>query len=230
MKKIAVFGFHGHKNSGKTSVMSRVITELSDRGHRVAAVKHTRGRYSTDREGTDTYMHGKAGAELVVFSSSVETSFMVKEELALKSILNIISSIDIAEIVLLEGYKHENIIGINVGDKSEWSEADIHRVVEDIEKEIDVIDMLDRLPRLDCGKCGYSNCEEMARAAAIEEAKLQDCSVRSTIRLRVNGESVELSEFPADIIKNAIAGMVGSLKGVEDVEHVHIEFSKGEDP
>ncbi len=230
MNKIATFGFHGTKDCGKTSVMSQVITKLADRGYRVAAVKHTRGKYSMEREGTDTYLHGKAGAGLTVFSSPVETSFMVKEELGLKRILDIISSIDIFEIVLLEGYKHEDITGIDVGDKSEWSEEDIHRVVKDIEKEIKVMDILRQLPHLDCGKCGHPNCEEMARAVTVAEAELQDCTMRSTIRLRVNGEPVELGEFPADIIKNAIAGMVESLKGVEDVEHVHIEFSKGEGP
>jgi hypothetical protein len=44
------------------------------------------------------------------------------------------------------------------------------------------------------------------------------------ISVRVNGKSVSLSEFPADIIKNGIVGMLRSLKGVDKIDEVEILF------
>jgi hypothetical protein len=42
--------------------------------------------------------------------------------------------------------------------------------------------------------------------------------------IKVNGKEVILTEFPTDIIKNTIVGMLKSLKGVEKIEDVEIRF------
>jgi hypothetical protein len=44
------------------------------------------------------------------------------------------------------------------------------------------------------------------------------------ISIKVNGKEVMLTEFPTDIIKNAIVGMLKSLKGVEKIKDVEIRF------
>jgi len=47
----------------------------------------------------------------------------------------------------------------------------------------------------------------------------------SDMNIKVNGKNIPLTEFPEDIIKNAILGMLKSLKGVEKIETVGISFS-----
>ena len=44
------------------------------------------------------------------------------------------------------------------------------------------------------------------------------------IIIKVNGKDIMLTEFPADIIKGTIVGMLKSLKGVEKIEEVEIRF------
>lgn len=53
----------GRKKVGKTTFVTRLIPLLTERGLRVATVKHTRNPYPLDREGTDSFRHRAAGAE-----------------------------------------------------------------------------------------------------------------------------------------------------------------------
>ena len=42
--------------------------------------------------------------------------------------------------------------------------------------------------------------------------------------IKVNGKKIPLTEFPSEIIKNTICGMLSSLKKVEDIKEVEISF------
>jgi len=44
------------------------------------------------------------------------------------------------------------------------------------------------------------------------------------ISILVNGKKVALSEFPAEIIKSTLVGMLSSLKGVDQINEVEIRF------
>ena len=46
------------------------------------------------------------------------------------------------------------------------------------------------------------------------------------IEIEVNGEAIELSGFPAKIILNAIIGMLGSLRGVDEINYAVIRLGK----
>ena len=46
------------------------------------------------------------------------------------------------------------------------------------------------------------------------------------IEIEVNGEAIKLTEFPAKIIRNAILGMLNSLRGVEEIENAVIRLGK----
>lgn len=57
--RIAVVGW---KNSGKTTLVERLVTELTRRGLRVATVKATHHDVEPDEVGKDSWRHRKAGA------------------------------------------------------------------------------------------------------------------------------------------------------------------------
>ena len=44
------------------------------------------------------------------------------------------------------------------------------------------------------------------------------------INVKVNGKEIPISEFPSDIIKNAICGMIESLKGIDEIKTVEIKI------
>lgn len=56
----------GRKQSGKTSLLVRLIPLLQARGLRVGSVKHSSHPHSLDREGTDSWRHRQAGSEVTL--------------------------------------------------------------------------------------------------------------------------------------------------------------------
>jgi len=101
-----------------------------------------------------------------------------------------------------------------------------------IRKKQKISKILSLLPGLDCGKCGYSSCEEMAVAVYRKDAKLNNCvplTLRSKLRTKItiNGNEVPIQPFVSEIIRNSILGMVSSLKGtsIRGNEEVHVKIS-----
>ena len=44
------------------------------------------------------------------------------------------------------------------------------------------------------------------------------------ISVKVNGKEIPLTEFPAEFIVNSICGMLRSLKDVDEIKKVEIQF------
>lgn len=55
----------GRKNSGKTTLVTELVRELSRRGLRVATIKHTHHHHELDTPGKDSHRHREAGAAMV---------------------------------------------------------------------------------------------------------------------------------------------------------------------
>jgi molybdopterin-guanine dinucleotide biosynthesis protein B len=104
-----VFGIIGWKNSGKTTLTERLVSELTARGWRVSTVKHAHHAFDVDREGADSFRHRQAGATEVAIVSGRRWALMHElrgeAEPTLESILARFSD---ADIVLIEGYKRES--------------------------------------------------------------------------------------------------------------------------
>ena len=48
-----VFGIAGWKNSGKTTMAARLVTELAGRGYAISAIKHAHESFDIDHPGRD---------------------------------------------------------------------------------------------------------------------------------------------------------------------------------
>ncbi len=116
--RIPVVCFVGRKNSGKTTLVEKVIRGLTAAGHRVAAVKHDAHRFEIDYPGKDSYRFREAGAETTVISSPEMTAVVLchPEEMPLESILSRFASG--VDIVLAEGYKTSRFPKIEVHRKA----------------------------------------------------------------------------------------------------------------
>ncbi len=103
-----VIGIAGWKNSGKTTLAERLVAEFVRRGLRVGAVKHAHHDFDTDREGTDSWRHRKAGAARVAVVSDRRVATIEelgdRPEPALHEILSGFAGFDL---VVVEGYKRE---------------------------------------------------------------------------------------------------------------------------
>ncbi len=70
----------GKSKSMKLMIMQELISELKARGLKVDALKyHKHGDFEIDVEGKDTWKYAKAGADIVVISSSMKFAVIKKQ-------------------------------------------------------------------------------------------------------------------------------------------------------
>jgi molybdopterin-guanine dinucleotide biosynthesis protein B len=103
-----IFGITGWKNSGKTTLTERLVSELTRRGWKVSTVKHAHHDFDIDKEGTDSFRHRTAGASEVAIVSGRRWALMheLKGD-AEPSLDAILAQMSPCDIVLVEGYKRE---------------------------------------------------------------------------------------------------------------------------
>jgi molybdopterin-guanine dinucleotide biosynthesis protein B len=103
--KPALVAIVGKSDSGKTTLVEKVVPELVKLGLRVGTVKHDAHSFEIDHPGKDSWRHGKAGAEAYVIASPERLAFITKldGELPLADIVR--RYYDGFDIVVAEGYK-----------------------------------------------------------------------------------------------------------------------------
>jgi molybdopterin-guanine dinucleotide biosynthesis protein MobB len=161
-EKPRILSVVGYKNTGKTTLVSRLVTALKAEGYRVGTLKHDGGHdFEIDREGTDTWKHRQAGADVTLIASKSHAALQLfyEEEPALEQWLDQLSHPQFGlDILVVEGWKrstlpkivmigHEkieqlsNVIGY-VSDYKASSIADEYPEVydrEDVEKIVELI-------------------------------------------------------------------------------------------
>ena len=65
-----IVGIVGWKDSGKTTIATKIINKLSYKNFRVASIKHAHHEFDIDHENTDSFKHRLAGSSQVIVSSS----------------------------------------------------------------------------------------------------------------------------------------------------------------
>ena len=96
----------GRSQSGKTTLIEKLIPELKRRGYRVGTIKHSHHIFDFDKTGKDSWRHKDAGAETVIVASPGKIA-MVKNDYrgSLDDLKNFFDDLDL---VITEGYKKEN--------------------------------------------------------------------------------------------------------------------------
>ncbi len=104
-----VIGVTGYKNSGKTTLVERLVAELTKRGLRVSTIKHAHHTFDIDHKGRDSFRHRKAGAGEVAVVSRFQLALIRdmkhEDELSLSDILARMTPCDL---VIVEGYKRDS--------------------------------------------------------------------------------------------------------------------------
>lgn len=104
-----IFGVAGYKNAGKTGLMERLVTEITQRGFTVSTLKHAHHSFDVDQPGKDSHRHREAGAHQTLLSSGTRWALMTElrgvPEPPLKDLLAQLSPVDL---ILIEGWKRDN--------------------------------------------------------------------------------------------------------------------------
>jgi molybdopterin-guanine dinucleotide biosynthesis protein B len=111
-----VVGFAGFSGAGKTHLVEQLIPALKLRGLRVSVVKHAHHSFDIDHPGKDTYRHREAGAFEVVVASDVRLALIREfEQPAQLNVHHLIAELyDGVDWVLVEGFKHSNLLKVEV--------------------------------------------------------------------------------------------------------------------
>ncbi len=115
MTEMRCFGIAGWKNSGKTSLVSSLVSEMTARGVTISTLKHAHHAFDLDTPGTDSFKHRTAGAKDVVLVS--ENRWAIQHELQGEpepSFEEILRRINPCDLLLVEGYKREPIPKIEI--------------------------------------------------------------------------------------------------------------------
>ena len=101
-----VYGVTGWKNTGKTGLVERLVTEITARGFSVSTLKHAHHATEIDQPGRDSYRHREAGAREVLVASPNRWALMHElrgaDEPPMEDLLAKMSPVDL---VIIEGYK-----------------------------------------------------------------------------------------------------------------------------
>jgi molybdopterin-guanine dinucleotide biosynthesis protein B len=105
-----IFGIAGWKNSGKTGLAVRLVSELIARGYTISTIKHAHHDFDIDKVGADSFRHRQAGAHEVTIVSGTRYAIMHELRGAPEpSLAEVLARLAPCDIVLIEGYKREPV-------------------------------------------------------------------------------------------------------------------------
>jgi len=214
---IPIVSIVGTSDSGKTTLIEKLVPELVRRGYRVATIKHDIHGFEVDREGKDSWRHKQAGAHTVVISSPQKLAIIrdVDHDADLEELRD--RYIQDADIILSEGFKRNSQAKIEVFRKETRRELLCT-------KEDNLLAVATNQP-LNTGVPCFGLDDARGLVGLIEEKFLQG-KEPPRVRLKVNGKEIALSPFVERMILGTVRGMVSSLKGCEAPESVEIQIKR----
>ena len=212
---IPIISIVGKSDSGKTTLIEKLVPELNSRGYRIATVKHDIHGFEVDREGKDSWRHKQAGAHTVVISSPNKVALIrdVEKDLSLEEIREkLIQDVDL---IISEGYKKDVQPKIEVFRKEKHKEL--------LCTEDDNFVAIVSSQKFDVGVPCF-DLEDMKGVADFIEKEFLKSKRKGEISLRVDGRLIPLNPFVRGFLTNAIRGMVTSLKRCETARHIEIRI------
>jgi len=212
---IPIISIVGKSDSGKTTLIEKLVPELTRRGYRIATVKHDVHGFEVDREGKDSWRHKKAGAHMVVISSPNKVALIrdVEKDLTLDEIRDkLIRDVDL---ILSEGYKRDVQPKIEIFRKEKHQELlcakedNLIAIVSDQTFNVGV-------PCFDL--------EDMKGLSSFIEKEILRSPKEKEISLEVGGKPIPLSPFIRDFLTKTIKGMLSALKGCDPAGRIEIHI------
>jgi len=211
-----VISIVGKSNSGKTTLLVKLISELRQRGYNLAALKHCASGFELDQPGKDSWRFAEAGSNAVVLSSERKIALIksIDHEATLDDVITLIG--EGFDLVLTEGFKGGSAPKIEVHRKGfgelVCTSEDIFALVTDEPLDIEV-------PQ-------YSPNDVGALADLIEK-KASDIRMSDETVLLINDAPISLNPFVKDLVHKTLLGMVSALNGTEDVRSLRISLRRG---
>jgi molybdopterin-guanine dinucleotide biosynthesis protein B len=214
---IPIVSIVGTSDSGKTTLIEKLVPELNRRGYRVATVKHDVHGFDVDREGKDSWRHKQAGAHTVVISSPQKLALIrdVDHDAELGELRD--KYIQDVDLILSEGFKRNSQPKIEVFRKERHRELLCTR-------EDNLLAIASNQP-FDIGVPCF-DLEDARGIVDLIEEKFLKGKESPPVQLKVNGRDISLSPFVRKSIIGTLQGMVSALKGCESPQSIEIRIGK----
>jgi len=212
---IPIVSIVGTSDSGKTTLIEKLVPELNLRGYRVATIKHDVHGFDVDREGKDSWRHKQAGAHTVVISSPQKLALIrdVDHDAELAELRE--KYIQDVDIILSEGFKRNSQPKIEVFRKERRRELLCTR-------EDNLVAIASNQP-FDIGVPCFDLDDARGIVDLIEEKFLVG-KKSPPVQLKVEGKDISLSPFVQKSIIATVRGMVSALRGCESPKNVEIRI------
>ena len=116
-----VLGFAAFSGTGKTTLLEKLIPQLTAQGLRIAMVKHAHHAFEIDKPGKDSYRLRMAGAQQMLIASTQRQALMTEnitpQEPRLDELITRLD-LDSIDLVLVEGFKHVSFPKIELHRKA----------------------------------------------------------------------------------------------------------------
>ena len=100
------FGIAGYSGMGKTTLLERLIPELTGRGLKVSLIKHSHKNIEIDRPGKDSFRLREAGCSEVLLLGNDRWALMHELRGAPEPDLDyLLDRLQVCDLVLVEGFK-----------------------------------------------------------------------------------------------------------------------------
>ncbi len=216
----AIITFIGWHDSGKTTLVSQVVSHLKDFGYKVGVIKSSNEMgILFDTPGTDTYKHRQAGADSILF--------IAPDQMVLQTVNNNLSLTTLAhrylpdvDIVIGEGFKDARRVSKIevVRNPSQILRDEVHGVIA-VATDLDIAGNY---------VFGLNQSEEIA--SFIRKRFLKEGEKRmDMVSLLVNGNKVPLKEFVQEALTGTITGFVKSLKFADNASEIELRIKVGGD-
>ncbi len=210
----SIISIIGTQNSGKTTLVEKLVAELTARGRRVATMKHAAHGTTFDQPGKDSWRHIQAGSRATLVSSPEQILLFGPpaadagpEELA--RYLG-----EDYDIIIAEGFKRGK------GAKIEVHRKEVGPSLSNIEGLIAIA--TDEQLGGDIRQFSLEDIKGMVDL--IENDFISDGEDK--LSLYINDKKVPLKEFPRGIITNLLLAIAGSLSGVGKLKSLTLFLRK----
>ncbi len=211
-----IVSFVGKSGSGKTTLIEKVITELKQRGYKVAIIKHSHHNNDLDTAEKDTWRFTKAGTEFSAINSL--------DNLALyRRMDNFFDPQDISnsvlwdyDILLTEGFKG-----------SHYPKIEVHRTEQGKELLTDPGLLLGVVTdeALAVNVPQFSR-DDVSGIADIIEKMVVSHRGETDLTMIINGKSVPVTPFMQDLLSRTFSAMIPGLAHDGEINSLHISLRR----
>ncbi len=211
----SIVTFIGYHDSGKTTLVSKVVGHLKELGYRVAVIKSSNDSgVAFDTPGTDTHKHRQAGADSVLF--------VAPDQMVLQTGASDLSLVTLGhrffpdvDIVIGEGFKHARRVSkIEVVRNHEQElRHEVHGVIavaSDLEVSGDYIFRLHESKEL---ALFIEKRFLLGKGRGPEKASLL-----------IDGKKIPLKSFVQDALAGTVQGFIESLKLTDDTHEIELRI------